>query len=79
MTQQEVHEMLCNAPDEQKMQLALQCQLRGVDIQSVEKCLANALTLAMSAIQPALDTYKYLNGGTDYGRKENVRKNNNRQ
>lgn len=42
------------------MQLAMQCQLNGIDIESLEETLAKALSLAEQAIKPALEYYRYL-------------------
>lgn len=46
MTKQQVHEILCSADDKSKMQLAMQCQMNGMDIESLEETLAKALSLA---------------------------------
>lgn len=44
MTKEQVHEALCKAPDEDKMRLAIACQMNGIDVQDVETGLANVLT-----------------------------------
>lgn len=36
MTKEQVHEALCKAPDEDKMRLAIACQMNGIDVQDVE-------------------------------------------
>ena len=41
MTKEQVHEALCKAPDEDKMRLAIACQMNGIDVQDVETGLAN--------------------------------------
>jgi len=62
MTKQQVHEILCSADDKSKMQLAMQCQMNGIDIESLEETLAKALSLAEQAVKPALEYYRYLGG-----------------
>lgn len=36
MTKEQVHEALCKAPDEDKMRLAIACQMNGIDVQDIE-------------------------------------------
>lgn len=62
MTKQQVHEILCSTDDKSKMQLAMQCQLNGIDIESLEETLAKALSLVEQAVKPALEYYRYLGG-----------------
>ena len=63
MTKAEVHEMFCNATDQEKMRLCVACQLNGVSVESVEELLSNILTGIQVALEPALRDYKYLGGG----------------
>lgn len=60
MTKEQVHELLCKATDEDKMRLAIACQMKGIDIQDVEIGLANVLTGVEKAIKLAIEYYKYL-------------------
>lgn len=62
MTENQIHEALCKASDEDKMRLAIACQINGVDIRQVEKTLANVLTGVQKTIKPAIEYYKYLGG-----------------
>lgn len=62
MTKEQVHDALCKASDEDKMKMALACQMNGVDIQSVEETLANVLTGIQKSIKPAMEYYRYLGG-----------------
>jgi len=62
MTKEQVHDALCKASDEDKMKMALACQMNGVDIQSVEETLANVLTGVQKSIKPAMEYYRYLGG-----------------
>lgn len=66
MTKEQIHEALCKAPDEDKMRLAIACQMNGIDIQDAEIVLANVLTGVEKTIKPAIEYYKYL-GGKQYG------------
>lgn len=54
MTKEQVHDALCQASDEDKMKMALACQINGIDIQSVEETLANVLTGVQKSIKPAI-------------------------
>lgn len=65
MTKEQIHEALCKAPDEDKMRLAIVCQMNGIDIQDAEIGLANVLTGVEKAIKPAIEYYKYLGGSID--------------
>lgn len=65
MTKEQVHEALCKASDEDKMRLAMACQMHGVQIQTLEESFTNILTGVQKAIKPAIEYYKYLGGGTD--------------
>ena len=62
MTKEQAHDALCKASDEDKMRLALSCQMNGVDIRSVEETLANVVTGVQNAIKPAIEYYRYLGG-----------------
>jgi hypothetical protein len=62
MTKEQVHDALCQASDEDKMKMALACQMNGIDIQSVEETLANVLTGVQKSIKPAMEYYRYLGG-----------------
>ena len=62
MTKEQVHDALCKASDEDKMKMALACQMNGVDIQSAEETLANVLTGVQKSIKPAMEYYRYLGG-----------------
>lgn len=62
MTKEQIHEALCEAPDEDKMRLAIACQMNGTDIQDVEIALANVLTGVKKTIKPSIEYYKYLGG-----------------
>lgn len=44
MTKEQIHEALCKAPDEDKMRLAIACQMNGIDVRDIETGLANVLT-----------------------------------
>lgn len=50
------------APDEDKMRLAIACQMNGIDVQDIETGLANVLTGVQKAIKPAIEYYRYLGG-----------------
>lgn len=63
MTKQEVHEMFCNATDQEKMRLCVACQVNGTTVENVEQLLANILTGVQEAIKPALRDFEYLRGG----------------
>lgn len=53
----------CNkAPDEDKMRLAIACQMNGIDVRDIETGLANVLTGVQKAIKPAIEYYRYLGG-----------------
>jgi len=65
MTKEQVHEALCKAPDEDKMRLAIACQMNGIDVQDIETGLANVLTGVQKAIKPAIEYYRYLGGSID--------------
>lgn len=60
MTKEQIHEALCKAPDEDKMRLAIACQMNGIDVRDIETGLANVLT--GEAIKPAIEYYRYLGG-----------------
>ena len=60
MTKEQIHEALCKAPDEDKMRLAIACQLNGIDVRDIETGLANVLTGVQKAIKPAIEYYRYL-------------------
>lgn len=62
MTKEQVHEALCKAPDEDKMRLAIACQMNGIDVRDIETGLANVLTGVQKAIKPAIEYYRYLGG-----------------
>ena len=62
MTKEQVHDALCKAPDEDKMRLAIACQMNGIDVQDVETGLANVLTGVQKAIKLAIEYYSYLGG-----------------
>lgn len=68
MTKQEVHEALCKGSDQDKMRLAVACQIHGVSVESVEELLSNILTSVQVAIEPALKDYEYLRGGVNNGK-----------
>jgi len=70
MTKQEIHEILCNADDQTKMRLAVACQMQGIRVESLEELLANVITGIQVVIEPALENYRYLNGGSSIGGKE---------
>lgn len=36
MTKEQIHEALCKAPDEDKMRLAIACQMNGIDVRDIE-------------------------------------------
>ena len=59
MTKEQIHEALCKAPDEDKMRLAIACQLNGIDVRDIETGLANVLT----GVQ--IEYYRYLGGIID--------------
>lgn len=63
MTKQEVHEVLCAAPDDVKMRLCVSCQLNGVSVEKIEETLANIITGVQESLAPALRDYEYLMGG----------------
>lgn len=65
MTKEQIHEALCKAPDEDKMRLAIACQLNGIDVRDIETGLANVLTGVQKAIKPAIEYYRYLGGIID--------------
>ena len=56
------NEALCKAPDEDKMRLAIACQMNGIDVRDIETGLANVLTGVQKAIKPAIEYYRYLGG-----------------
>ena len=60
MTKEQVHEALCKAPDEDKMRLAIACQMNGIDVQDVETGLANVLTGVQKVIKPAIEYYRII-------------------
>jgi hypothetical protein len=62
MTKEQIHEALCKAPDEDKMRLAIACQMNGIDVRDIETGLANVLTSVQKAIKPAIEYYRYLGG-----------------
>ena len=62
MTKEQIHEALCKAPDEDKMRLAIACQMNGIDVRDIETGLANVLTGIQKAIKPAIEYYRYLGG-----------------
>lgn len=62
MTKEQIHEALCKAPDEDKMRLAIACQMNGIDVRDIETGLANVLTGVQKAIKPAIEYYRYLGG-----------------
>lgn len=49
MTKEQIHEALCKAPDEDKMRLAIACQLNGIDVRDIE-----------TGLQMCLQVYKKL-------------------
>lgn len=55
MTKEQIHEALCKAPDEDKMRLAIACQMNGIDVRDIETGLANVLTGVQKAIKPAIE------------------------
>ena len=59
---EQIHEALCKAPDEDKMRLAIACQMNGIDVRDIETGLANVLTGVQKAIKPAIEYYRYLGG-----------------
>lgn len=61
MTSKEVHNMICMATPEQKMAIAIECQLKGLDIRELEKTIATLSTGIEGGIQKATEIYKYLN------------------
>lgn len=63
MTPKEIHEVLCKADDADKMKFAISCQLNGTTPQNVERVLADVLTSVQKSLKPALEFYKYLEGG----------------
>lgn len=65
MDKTEVHKMLTQLPDDQKMKLAINCQLNNVTVEQIEDLLARVLTSVQESITPALKEYKYLCGGSD--------------
>ena len=65
ITAEQIHEALCKAPDEDKMRLAIACQLNGIDVRDIETGLANVLTGVQKAIKPAIEYYRYLGGIID--------------
>ena len=65
MTKEQIHEALCKVPDEDKMRLAIACQLNGIDVWDIETGLANVLTGVQKAIKPAIEYYRYLGGIID--------------
>lgn len=62
MTKEQIHDALCKASDEDKMKMAMACQMNGVDIQSVEEAIANVVTGVQKNIEPAKEYYRYLGG-----------------
>ena len=67
MTKQEVHECFCKADDQAKMRLAVACQMQGIRVESLEELLENVITGIQVAIEPVLENYRYLNGGSSTG------------
>lgn len=65
MTKEQIREALCKAPDEDKMRLAIACQLNGIDVRDIEAGLANVLTGVQKTIEPAIEYYRYLGGSID--------------
>ena len=61
MTSKEVHNMICMSTPEQKMDIAIQCQLKGLDIKELEESIATLSTAIEGSIQKATEIYKYLN------------------
>lgn len=61
MTSKEVHNMICMATPEQKMTIAIQCQLKGLDIRELEKSIATLSTVIEGSMQKATEIYRYLN------------------
>lgn len=59
MTKEQIHEALCKAPDEDKMRLAIACQMNGIDVRDIETGLANVLTGVQKAIKPAIEYYTF--------------------
>ena len=70
VTKQKIHEALCELPDQEKMTLAVECQLNGISVESLEELIANAVNYAQAAIEPSLKNYEYLRGGTYETNKE---------
>jgi hypothetical protein len=68
MTKEQVHEAFCKGSDEEKMRLAVMCQMNGVDIRALEETMANVLTEVQKNIGTAMDYYRYLNGGCADGK-----------
>ncbi len=62
MTQQEVHEIFTKASDEEKMHLAIGCQMNGIHPIQLETTLANVVTGIQKSLMPAINYYKYLEG-----------------
>ena len=61
MTKEQIHEALCKAPDEDKMRLAIACQLNGIDVRDIE----TGFTGVQKAINPVIEYYRYLGGIID--------------
>ena len=68
MDKTEVHEMLTKLPDDQKMKLAIQCQINNMTVAQVEEMLANIFTAVQQNITPAIREYQYLNGDIEHVR-----------
>ena len=68
MDKTEVHKMLTQLPDDQKMKLAIECQLNGVTVEQLEETLARILSGVEACVTPVLKEYRYLCGGSDQER-----------
>lgn len=68
VTKQEIHEALCKGSDQEKMRLAVACQVNGISVESLEELIANVVNHAQVAIEPALKDYEYLRGGVNNGK-----------
>lgn len=59
MTQEQVHNAICDMPDTNKRTLAIQCQLNGVDPIQLEKTIADLITCVENISKQAISNYKY--------------------
>lgn len=65
MTKEQVHEAICKWTKEDKMLLAMKCQLKGIGAGELEEKIANTMTCVEKAVKQAVANYKYWEGGAE--------------